>query len=107
MVATVCFTLDWMQLFSLVIIVPPLSADGQVDLVDHLNDIIICETHIDGGMKDANPMDAVLFYQTTDAVMGDRSFAMPQQQVSSMLGTVYQVSLKAFQLVVAMLIAGG
>jgi len=87
--------------------VPPLSADGQVDLVDHLNDIIICETHIDGGMKDANPMDAVQFYQTTDAVMGDRSFTMPQQQVSSMLGTVYQVSLKVLQLVVvAMLIAG-
>jgi len=30
--------------------------------------------------------------QTTDAIMGDKSFAMPQQQVSSMLGTVYQVS---------------
>eukprot|EP00775_Hariotina_reticulata_P012035 gene12035-12178_t len=66
------------------------AAAHGVDLVDHLNDIIICETHIDGGMKDANPMDTVRFYQTTDAVMGDKSFAMPQQQVSSMLGTVYQ-----------------
>jgi len=33
----------------------------QVDLVDYLEDIIVCETHIDGGMKDANPMDAVRF----------------------------------------------
>ncbi|KAF8061415.1 SAMHD1 [Scenedesmus sp. PABB004] len=53
-------------------------------------DVIVCETHIDQGMRGSNPMAGVRFYQTQDAAVGDRAFHMPQQQVSSMLGTVYQ-----------------
>ncbi|WIA34897.1 hypothetical protein OEZ86_013184 [Tetradesmus obliquus] len=53
-------------------------------------DVILCETHIDQGMKEANPMDTVLFYQTRDRDMGDRAFAMQPSDVSNMLGSVYQ-----------------
>lgn len=58
----------------------------------HLNpeDVIVCEIHIDQGMKAENPMLNVRFYQTASAEGGDEPFAMPQQQVTSMLGTVYQ-----------------
>ncbi|KAF6260882.1 hypothetical protein COO60DRAFT_840296 [Scenedesmus sp. NREL 46B-D3] len=53
-------------------------------------DVIVCETHIDQGMKDANPMDTVLFYQTRDREMGDKAFKMQPSDVSNMLGGVYQ-----------------
>lgn len=53
-------------------------------------DVIVCEIHIDQGMKAQNPMDMVRFYQTSDPEGGDEPFAMPQQSVTSMLGTVYQ-----------------
>lgn len=54
------------------------------------DEIIVCEITIDQGMKAQNPMTNVRFYQTTDPEGGDEPFAMPQQQVTSMLGTVYQ-----------------
>jgi hypothetical protein len=53
-------------------------------------DVIVCEIHIDQGMKAQNPMDMVRFYQTSDPEGGDEPFVMPQQTVTSMLGTVYQ-----------------
>jgi hypothetical protein len=58
----------------------------------HLNpdDVIVCEIHIDQGMKAQNPMLNVRFYQTADPEGGDEPFTMPQEQVTSMLGTVYQ-----------------
>jgi hypothetical protein len=58
----------------------------------HAQDVIVCETHIDQGMKEANPMDTVLFYQTRDRDMGDKAFKMQPSDVSNMLGSVYQVS---------------
>lgn len=70
-----------------------LSAPPQVQLC--AADVIVCETRIDQGMAGANPMSAVRFYQTHDAAMGDEVFPMPQQQVSVMLGTVYQVRRSA------------
>jgi hypothetical protein len=57
----------------------------------HAQDVIVCETHIDQGMKEANPMDTVLFYQTRDREMGDKAFKMQPSDVSNMLGSVYQV----------------
>jgi hypothetical protein len=35
------------------------AANVQVQL--HAQDVIMCEMHIDQGMKEANPMDTVLF----------------------------------------------
>jgi len=66
---------------------PPLT-QPQVRL--NPDEIIVCEITIDQGMKAQNPMTNVRFYQTTDPEGGDEPFAMPQQQVTSMLGTVYQ-----------------
>jgi hypothetical protein len=59
----------------------------------HAQDVIVCETHIDQGMKEANPMDTVLFYQTRDREMGDKAFKMQPSDVSNMLGSVYQVGV--------------
>jgi hypothetical protein len=47
-------------------------------------------------MKEHNPMDTVLFYQTRDREMGDESFPMQPSDVSNMLGSVYQVRLCGF-----------
>jgi hypothetical protein len=54
------------------------------------DDVIVCEIHIDQGMKAQNPMLNVKFYQTSDPEGGDEPFTMPQEQVTSMLGSVYQ-----------------
>lgn len=54
------------------------------------DDVIVCEIHIDQGMKAQNPMLNVRFYQTSDPEGGDEPFTMPQEQVTSMLGSVYQ-----------------
>jgi hypothetical protein len=67
---------------------PPPPPPHQVTL--DADDVILCEVHIDHGKQRANPMAAVRFYQTADADAGDEPFAMPQQQVSSMLATSYQ-----------------
>lgn len=54
------------------------------------DDVIVCEIRIDQGMKEENPMLNVRFYQTADPEGGEEPFSMPQQQVTSMLGTIYQ-----------------
>lgn len=56
-------------------------------------DVIICETRIDQGMKSQNPMDRVNFYQTRDADAGDKHFPITVQEVTNMFGTVFQVGL--------------
>lgn len=54
-------------------------------------DVIVCETRIDQGMKSQNPMDRVNFYQTRDAAASDRHFPITQQEVTNMFGTEFQV----------------
>lgn len=54
-------------------------------------DVIVCETRIDQGMKSQNPMDRVNFYQTRDAAARDRHFPITAQEVTNMFGTVFQV----------------
>lgn len=59
-------------------------------------DVIVCETRIDQGMKALNPMDRVNFYQTRDPDAGDRHFPMTVQEVTNMFGTVFHVSKLAW-----------
>eukprot|EP00878_Enallax_costatus_P029773 GHUV01032325.1.p1 GENE.GHUV01032325.1~~GHUV01032325.1.p1 ORF type:complete len:281 (+),score=68.32 GHUV01032325.1:111-953(+) len=56
-------------------------------------DVIVCETRIDQGMKSQNPMDRVNFYQTRDAEARDRHFPITVQEVTNMFGTVFQVGV--------------
>lgn len=55
------------------------------------DDVIVCETRIDQGMKSKNPMDRVNFYQTRDAEARDKHFPITVQEVTNMFGSVFQV----------------
>lgn len=65
------------------------------------------ETRIDQGMKEANPMTSVMFFQTRDEEMGDAAFPMQQHDISMMFGSVFLVSraCPAALLVKAMMLA--